>query len=959
MSWGSTNFGEFFSSCKRWRVSFDKSLVFVEIGGKLQLSVPIESVREMRVEPGVFWATCHFEYQGQGKKSLTLDGIPNAQAAKMKQGLFDLVHESVFKNALVAWKAKFESEQGVVKVGGIFRSLGGSLSARWIPKGNAARFCASNPPPQWPGKTWLQVAGTSSPVDTLMKMVDVHNAKHQLSQVVSHKAFFDTVEKNPLTDEQRYACICMDDSVLIVAAAGSGKTSTMVAKTGYALHEGLAKPEQILLLAFNRATANEMGERVSQQLKSVPDIEKVRSQTFHGFGLEVIGVATGKKPSLAPWLDAGQDTKEVASIIDALCKRDKSFEREWDLFRTEYARDIGSVGEQREPEILRAGERGFLTADDKVVRSPDERAIANFLFYRGVNYQYEPAYKHDTATEKHRQYCPDFYYPEIDLYHEHFALDRHGRSSYGDEYAEGVAWKRQLHAEKGTHLFETKSFELRRGDALNNIALKNLESELVRRGVKLQYDPNRVAPGLQPVSAADLAKTFRVFQQHVKNNGLSSTHLRAALAEQSKNGNAPRLTLFLSLYEKIAVEWEHRLREGGFIDFEDMLLQAADLVENKRYRSPFVVILADEFQDSSRARIRLLKALAINRETPAHLCVVGDDWQGINRFAGSDISVMTEFDQVFEHSTRLTLNTTFRCPQYLCDVSSKFIQANPVQIKKSVKTTNTLSKMPMQAFGFISVDAIPDFLGQQLSEMAGYVRDGKLIPLKGNRISVMLLGRYHSDKPPALDAWIAQFRDVLDIAFKTAHGSKGLEAEYVFVLNVIEGTKGFPSQIQDDPALQMAMPAPDPYSFAEERRLFYVAMTRARKQVRFYTVNGRPSQFLVELMKSEELTITAVEGEGGEPCPKCGRGILVLRSGTYGQFHSCSRIAQCDYKKSLGRTGSAKAPAATRASTRVKATAGQQCPQCRRGVMQPKRGQYGMFLGCSEYPRCRTTSPMN
>ena len=126
----------------------------------------------------------------------------------------------------------------------------------------------------------------------------------------------------------------MDDSVLIVAAAGSGKTSTMVAKTGYALHEGLAKPEQILLLAFNRDTANELGERVSQQLKGVPEIGKVRSQTFHGFGLEVIGAATGKKPSLAPWLDAGQDAKEMASIIEVLCERDKGFEREWDLFRT-------------------------------------------------------------------------------------------------------------------------------------------------------------------------------------------------------------------------------------------------------------------------------------------------------------------------------------------------------------------------------------------------------------------------------------------------------------------------------------------------------------------------------------------------------------------------------------------------------------------------------------------------
>jgi len=944
MAWGSTTFGEMFTGSKRWRALFDKSRFSVEAEGKPLFSVPIERVLGMRVVPGAFWATCHFEYQHRGNKSLTLDGIPNEHAAEMKQALFqqlDQYHTVVFEKAFAAWQANFKGQQNWT---------------RWIPKGNVARFCAGNPPPQWPGKTWEEIAGAKSPVETLMRLVNDHNARHQRERMVSHKAFFDTVEKNPLTEEQSQACICMDDSVLIVAAAGSGKTSTMVAKTGYALHEGLAKPEQILLLAFNRDTANELGDRVSQQLKDVPEVEKVKSQTFHGFGLEVIGTATGKKPTLAPWLDAGQDTKEVASIIESLCEHDKSFEREWNLFRTVYARDVGREGERAEPEILRDGARGFLTANNEIVKSKEERQIADWLFYNGVNYQYEPAYEHETATSTHRQYRPDFFYPDIGLYHEHFALDRHGNAPvhFGGDYVGGVAWKRQLHAENGTQLFETKSFEIYTGDAL-----KNLESELVRREVKLQFDPQRVAGGLPPALPADLARTFRVFQQHVKNNGLARSQLRAALAEQSKSGYGPRLALFLSIYEKVSAEWERRLREGGFIDFEDMLIQAADLAENKRYRSPFVVILADEFQDSSRARIRLLKALAANRETPTHLCVVGDDWQGINRFAGSDISVMTEFDEVFEHSTRLTLNTTFRCPQHLCDVSSKFIQANPVQIKKLVRTTNTLSKTPMQAFGFTTVEAIPDFLGQQLSEMAGYVRDGKLVPLKGKRVSVMLLGRYHSDKPAALDAWAAQFRDALDIAFKTAHGSKGLEAEYVFVLNVIEGTKGFPSQIQDDPALQMAMPAPDPYSFAEERRLFYVAMTRARKQVRFYTVNGRPSQFLVELVKSDELTIVAVEGEGGEPCPKCERGILVLRSGAYGQFHSCSRIAQCDYKKGHGRTGSNQVPTATRASTRVKAESGEQCPICRRGVMAPKQGEYGTFLGCSEYPRCRTTSPLN
>ncbi|MBK8972351.1 MAG: hypothetical protein IPM37_13735 [Hahellaceae bacterium] len=113
----------------------------------------------------------------------------------------------------------------------------------------------------------------------------------------------------------------------------------------------------------------------------------------------------------------------------------------------------------------------------------------------------------------------------------------------------------------------------------------------------------------------------------------------------------------------------------------------------------------------------------------------------------------------------------------------------------------------------------------------------------------MLLGRYRDDEPIEFQGWKNKFGDRLMINFRTVHGSKGLEAEYVFVLNVIQGTRGFPSQIQDDPTLQLAMPAPETFPFAEERRLFYVAMTRARKQVRFYTSLSNPSQFLIELSK--------------------------------------------------------------------------------------------------------------
>ncbi|KAB8198748.1 AAA family ATPase [Lysobacter maris] len=828
--------------------------------------------------------------------------------------------------------------------------LSGALPAgRWIPNGSVRRLLAKYPAPKHACKTWKQAVGDTSPEETLQKKFDKRNARHLALQKIVRKEFFDTVEKNPLTDEQIHACVCMDDAVMVVAAAGSGKTSTMVAKTGYVLHEGLATPEQILLLAFNRATADEVGQRIAEQLKGVPGVEKVRSGTFHAFGIDVIGKATGKKPSLAPWVDPsnpGADVREVGEIIRMLSEQDKTFKRDWDLFRTVYARDVGRWDQPDEPEAYANGVRGFRTARGEVVKSKEERTIADWLFYNGVNYDYERPYEHETADHQHRQYFPDFYYPDAKLYHEHFALNEKGQApKHFQDYLSGVRWKRALHVEKGTALFETTSHGLLTGEAI-----PALEQVLIERGVQPTFDPSKEVTGLPPVHEQDLARSFRVFQQHVKNNGLTHQDLLTALTVQSKDGFGARLRMYLSIYERIAGEWERRLQRGNFIDFEDMLILAAGHVESGAYKSPYTLILADEFQDSSRARIRLLKALAAQSDPPAHLCVVGDDWQGINRYAGSDITVMTEFEKTFDHATRLSLSTTFRCPQDLCDVSSQFVQANPAQIKKKVKTTNPLTKTPMLAYGFADQDSIAGYVEKQLAHMHELAANGKLTPAKGPHITVMLLGRYRDDKPTALESWQRRFGDTLKIEFRTAHGSKGLEAEYVFVLNVVEGTRGFPSQIQDDPALQLAMPAPDPFPFAEERRLFYVAMTRARKQVRLYTTLGQPSRFLVELAKKEHIKIEPIDGEALEPCPECGRGVLQLRSGPYGDFHGCSRFPACTFKRKVDQVTATTAQPRPRAQKLPTSTkAGDQCPACKRGVIQSRNGRHGPFLGCSRF----------
>ena len=429
------------------------------------------------------------------------------------------------KQQLAEWRAGWEPKVAKTK---------------WIPSGTAERILAEHPAPT-SHRPWMSSAGRSKDlVDLLVSEFAAHNDAFLSTQKSALKEFFGTVEKNPLTDEQIKACVCMDHRIQIVAAAGSGKTSTMVAKAGYVLKQGLASGSQILLLAFNTDAAEELAERAKVRLSQLPGAADITAKTFHSFGLHVIAKATGKKPSLAPWLEhPGEDIKMIVSIIDDLCKRDRTFKNDWHLFRTVYGRDVGEWNVPAEPDAYGNGRRGFRTANGEIVKSKEERLIADWLFYHQIPYEYERRYEHETATETHRQYYPDFYYPDAELYHEHFALDQAGRSPehFGPSYLDGVRWKRELHQAMGTKLFETTSAQISQGTALSL-----LEAQLATAGIAAIFDPEREAKGTQPVTAQELAGTIRVFQQHVKSNGLSHADLQVALKAYSKNANIDRLT---------------------------------------------------------------------------------------------------------------------------------------------------------------------------------------------------------------------------------------------------------------------------------------------------------------------------------------------------------------------------------------------------------------------------------
>ncbi|GAA5165923.1 3'-5' exonuclease [Ornithinimicrobium tianjinense] len=348
--------------------------------------------------------------------------------------------------------------------------------------------------------------------------------------------------------------------------------------------------------------------------------------------------------------------------------------------------------------------------------------------------------------------------------------------------------------------------------------------------------------------------------------------------------------MFLDLYWPIHDAWQARLLDGGFVDFEDMLVQAADHLESGRYVSPYRLVMVDELQDASRARARLTQALV--RQPGRHLLAVGDDWQSINRFAGADLSVVTRFHDHFGPGPTVHLTKTFRCHQSISDTAARFVGKNPDQLTKGVVSVNDRPVDPaahegVQLRSIPSAAEVPRAIGDFLDQLRDAIHEGHIT---GDSVSVDVLGRYNQDR--SLMPRVSP-RGVR-LAFRTIHSAKGLEADYVVVPNLSAGSYAFPSRIADDPVLALAITEGDSYPHAEERRLFYVALTRARRGVLLISPEHNPSPFVTELIQ-DGLVQDVGPRPVATPCPGCRVGVLRPRSGRTGHFWGCSTFPACTY----------------------------------------------------------------
>lgn len=780
--------------------------------------------------------------------------------------------------------------------------------------------------------------------------------KHNLEYFEKHidDPLFDDIQGHSLDRQQRMAILKDEQSNLIVAGAGSGKTTTICGKIKFLLENNHISPEDILLLSYSRKSADDLQEKA----KKID--ERLTVGTFHQLGLNILRTTEGHALDVEEQFDAIIESyfrdelwnrTEVAGKVlqffaNYLSDNDqkKKYKDKGELYEDLKIQNLTTLKDLKEQyEGLGRKE----TIKKEIVKSFEEMAIANFYFLNGIDYVYEKPYEINVSTADKRQYRPDFYLPEYKIYHEHYGIDEKGRANQYEpeearDYVENIKWKRNLHEENGTICFETYSYEFKNGTVFDTLTKK-----LREKGVELRpLSEQQIKETLQSIYGG---RNFKSFINLVKSflNLYKSRYPTSETFEELKEHKFEtgyqkrRARLFLEIVEDVYSYYFGLLRSRNRIDFDDMILLAKGRLDQTPLFA-YRYIIVDEFQDISYSRAMFLKRLI--QQGNSRLFAVGDDWQAIYRFAGCDLNIFLKFDQYFENAQTSSITTTYRNSQELQDIAGPFIKANPEQYDKKVVSPKHLQK-PIKILYYIK-DKIPAL-------MAILKSIHSLSPCA----HVLLLGRNSKDIEDFLSETFYRdksFKDGngqrikskafpdLTITFNTVHASKGLEDEFVVVVNADNARLGFPNKMEDDAILNLVLSSETNYPFAEERRLWYVALTRTKNYTYILANKFSPSNFVEEIKNQcEELSFDCSDvSQDTQTCPECksGRLILRVRESDGKEFIGCSNYPYCRY--------TIDDQEAVKRDLR--------CPICG-DFMVERRGKTGTFFGCHNYPQCQHT----
>ena len=774
-----------------------------------------------------------------------------------------------------------------------------------------------------------------------------HNQTFLKRHLVSEKPYLDSVlsKVDPaisLDEEQRRVILTDEDYMLVVAGAGAGKTTTVAAKVKYLVEQKGVAPEQILVISFTNKAVGELRDKINKALKIDTPVT-----TFHKTGYAILRKQDADKKNI---VDSGFMFDVINNYLQKDVLREPEMVNKLILFFGSYfdapyegddlnaffnyisKADFSTMRSNMNEyvETIKSKRTGkAITINYESLRSAQEVQIANFLYLNKIDYEYEKIYPY-SFRKSHKPYTPDFTIKQGDktIYIEHFGITEDGtHSRYSkaelERYKKEVNDKVQFHRDHGTELIYTFSQYKDERPLLDH-----LKEQLIAAGITLE--PRSEQEVYQKIVSTEenkyilkLARLLCTFIQNFKTNGYNTDKFR----EMHRMTDNVRTKLFLDVCHQCYLEYSKKLKERGAVDFEDMINDSAKILQEQKElgeKLNFKYIIIDEYQDISRQRFDLARALS--QICDAKIIAVGDDWQSIYAYAGSDITLFTHFAEIMGYGEELKITKTYRNSQEVIDIAGSFIQKNSSQIQKSLVSPKHIDfpiiieaysedgdKKDLEGKGgkfFLQAQAVERCIGKIIEANA---REGK-----PENSSILLIGRYGFDafnlSRSGLFTYFEKTGDVKSktypkakLSFLTAHRSKGLGYDNVVIINAVNATYGFPSKIEDDPVMKLVIREDRTIEYAEERRLFYVAMTRTKNRVYIAVPQQRPSRFIAELV--QEYDKVCVNGEldfskNDSPdismikrCPLCGYPLQYKNKKDYGlRLWICTNEPElCDF----------------------------------------------------------------
>lgn len=790
----------------------------------------------------------------------------------------------------------------------------------------------------------------------------------------------DVDPKIKLDDDQRRVILTDEDYCLVIAGAGAGKTTTVAAKVKYLVEKKNIDPSQILVVSFTNKAVQELRDKLNKDLKIDCPIA-----TFHSTGNAILRKQSDEKLNIV-------DSSKLYFVIQDYFKnsilQNESLVNNLILFFASYfdapyeGNDLNNFFNkiaksnfatlrsdlnEFQCQVMDIRTKKSVTIQSEVMRSHQEVEIANFLYLNTIEYEYEPIYRYDIMYAR-KPYTPDFAIRQGEkvAYIEHFGITQDGKNDrYSDDqletYKKAINDKIRLHQQHGTTLIYTFSQY-----ADKRSLTEHLQEELESHGFVLTPRSNKEI--MEKLVSSEENRYIRKlvnlicrFIGNFKTNGYTVDEFNR-MYHSTQN---VRTRLFLDICQDCFLEYERYLKENNAVDFEDMINESARLlreVKEMKQKLDFKYIIVDEYQDISRQRFDLVTALS--DVTDAKIIAVGDDWQSIYAFSGSDITLFTKFEEKMGYAKLLKIVKTYRNSQEVIDIAGNFIQKNDAQISKELKSPKNIND-PVIIYTYDGTRkkandnnksganyAIAHAVEVALEQIIEYNKEEG----KPEDSSILLLGRFGFDgdrlEKSGLFEYVSRGNKIksvkypkLNITFMTAHASKGLGYDNVIVVNGRNETYGFPSKIEDDPVLSFVIKGDRSIDYAEERRLFYVAMTRTKNRVFFIAPEQNPSEFLLEIKKDYKNVVLRGNWNEAAPdnnfvkktCPICGYPLQYRYKNAYGlRLYICTNEPEiCGFMTNECKAGKISI---------------MKCDQCRDGYLIVKPGKENQyFLGCTNY----------